>query len=57
MTRSLIEDYLKKKGQERTKTVKMQRELNKFGTKIPAGRVWTVGDMQSFFARQKKGRK
>lgn len=55
MKKTPFEEYIKNKEVEFEKTAKLQSELNKYGKKTPSGgMVWTVGDMQRFFARKKK---
>lgn len=31
------------------RTARMDRELSKYGRKVPMGMVWTVSDLQRFF--------
>lgn len=40
-----------------TKTVRMDKELSRFGRKVPGGMMWTVGDLQRFLRRKEKKRK
>lgn len=52
-----IEEYIKKQLKEAQETEKMQSDLNKYGRKVPAGHMWTVGDMQKYFKDSKKRRR
>ena len=56
-----IEDYMKKKFKEAQATEKMQHDLDMYGKKVSAGRMWTVGDMQAYFrdsdAKKRKKKK
>ena len=47
-------DYLTEKYQELQKREKMERELQKYATKIPGGYVMTIGQLQQFFKSLQK---
>jgi len=49
------EKYLKKQIKQLDKQTRMEKELRKRGRKVPAGYMWTIGDLQRFF--EKKTRK
>lgn len=52
------EIFIERGMKELEKQHRMQKELDKYGSKTPTGgKVWTVGDMQSFFKDSKKRRK
>ena len=53
--RTPFEEYINEKVNEIEKTAMMDAKLNQYGTKTPlGGRMWTVGDMQKFFADSSK---
>ena len=53
-----LEQYIKKQYNEEFARRRMQADLDKYGRKDAAGgTVWTVGDLQRFFADSKKRRK
>jgi len=39
---------------EKIKTIKMDNELRKYGTKIPGGYVMTIGQLQEYFRKIRK---
>lgn len=51
-------DYIKQQYKTEVARLKMQKRLDAYGRRDAAGgMVWTVGDMQRFFADSKKRRK
>jgi len=51
------ERCLEKQAKVLTEQQKMKENLAKFGRKVPAGRMWTLGDMQKFFKSGEKEKK
>jgi len=51
-----LEEQIERGIKELEKSHKMQKELDKYGRDVPAGKMWTVGDMQSYF-REKDAKK
>jgi len=51
------ERLLKKKLKEMDATKKMDKDLAKYGRKVQGGMVWTVGDMQRYFAKKRRRKK
>ena len=53
-----LEQYIKKQYNEEKARRKMQARLDTYGRRDAAGgTVWTVGDLQRFFADSKKRRR
>ena len=48
------EIYIERGIKELQKSHKMQKDLDKYGRDVPAGKMWTVGDMQNYFRDQDK---
>jgi len=61
LTKTPSEIYIERGIKELEKSHKMQKELDKYGRDVPAGKMWTVGDMQAYFrdfdAKKRKRRK
>lgn len=49
-----IEEHMERGIKELERSRRMQKDLDKFGRDVPAGKMWTVGDMQNYFRKRKR---
>ena len=49
-------EEITKRYEERIKALRMEKELRKYGTKIPGGYIMTIGQLQEFFRKTSKRR-